>query len=303
MLALKLQEVTKHYGSIVALDKVSLTIEAGEIFALLGPNGAGKSTLIHCVTGLSTQSSGAITVFGYDTLQEFRTTRRLTGLVPQEVAFDSFFTPFETLMNQMGFMGIRPDARRVRELLELFSLADQRDSYLFHLSGGMKRRLLIAKALVHYPKLLFLDEPTAGVDVELRKELWTEVRKLAKAGTTIVLTTHYLEEAEQLADRIGIINHGQLFLVETRDKLISRYQNAYVTIVLNASLSELPNCLPIGTTRINDSTLVIPWNKDEPIQPLLNKVSSVGDIVTIDYTHTTLEDIFLDLVAAASKRV
>lgn len=220
---LRCSHVTKRYGDFTALKDLSLDVYEGEIFALLGPNGAGKSTLIHCITGLAKQSEGAIEVLGFDTLRDFRTTRRLVGVVPQEINYDPFFTPMESLMIQMGLMGAEPDRERVESLLRTFALDEKRDAYTRTLSGGMKRRLLVAKSLVHQPRLLFLDEPTAGVDVELRRELWQEVEDLRAAGTTIVLTTHYIEEAEQLADRIGIINKGELLLVEERQSLLERH--------------------------------------------------------------------------------
>ncbi|MEM9729752.1 MAG: ABC transporter ATP-binding protein [Myxococcota bacterium] len=220
---LRCSHVTKHYGSFTALEDLSLEVYEGEIFALLGPNGAGKSTLIHCITGMAKQSAGTIEVLGFDTIDDFRTTRRLVGLVPQEINYDPFFTPMESLMIQMGLMGVEPDRNRVEALLRTFALDDKRHAYTRTLSGGMKRRLLVAKSLVHQPRLLFLDEPTAGVDVELRRELWHEVEELRAAGTTIVLTTHYIEEAEQLADRIGIINKGELLLVEERESLLERH--------------------------------------------------------------------------------
>jgi len=220
---LRCRHVEKRYGKFTALEDLSLDVYEGEIFALLGPNGAGKSTLIHCITGLAKQSSGSIEVLGFDTLRDFRTTRRLVGLVPQEINYDPFFTPLESLMIQMGLMGVEPDRKRAESLLKTFSLHEKRDAYTRTLSGGMKRRLLVAKALVHEPRLLFLDEPTAGVDVELRRELWQEVEELRAAGTTIVLTTHYIEEAERLADRIGILHKGELLLVESRESLLERH--------------------------------------------------------------------------------
>ncbi len=220
---LRCNHVTKRYGDFTALEDLSLEVYEGEIFALLGPNGAGKSTLIHCITGVSKQSEGTIEVLGFDTLRDFRTTRRLVGLVPQEINYDPFFTPMESLMINMGLMGVEPNRERAEDLLRTFALEDKRDAYTRTLSGGMKRRLLIAKALVHQPRLLFLDEPTAGVDVELRRELWQEVEDLRAAGTTIVLTTHYIEEAERLADRIGVIHNGELLLVEGRESLLDRH--------------------------------------------------------------------------------
>jgi ABC-2 type transport system ATP-binding protein len=220
---LRCRHVTKRYGNFTALEDLSLEVYEGEIFALLGPNGAGKSTLIHCITGLAKQSHGSIEVLGFDTTHDFRTTRRLVGLVPQEINYDPFFTPLESLMIQMGLMGVEPNRDRAEGLLKAFALDDKRNAYSRTLSGGMKRRLLVAKALVHEPRLLFLDEPTAGVDVELRRELWQEVQELRAAGTTIVLTTHYIEEAEQLADRIGILHEGELLLVESRESLVDRH--------------------------------------------------------------------------------
>ena len=220
---LRCRHVGKRYGKFTALRDLSLEVYEGEIFALLGPNGAGKSTLIHCITGLAKQTQGSIEVLGFDTVDDFRTTRRLVGLVPQEINYDPFFTPIESLTIQMGLMGVKPSRERAEALLRTFSLDEKRDAYTRTLSGGMKRRLLVAKALVHEPRLLFLDEPTAGVDVELRRELWLEVEELRAAGTTIVLTTHYIEEAEKLADRIGVIHKGELLLVERRESLMERH--------------------------------------------------------------------------------
>ena len=221
---LSCQRVTKLYDGFPALHDFTLEVRKGEILALLGPNGAGKSTLIHCITGMARQTEGRIEVMGHDTVHDFRTTRRLVGLVPQEINYDPFFTPLESLMIQMGLMGVRPNRAKAEQLLKTFSLDEKRDAYTRTLSGGMKRRLLVAKSLVHDPKLLFLDEPTAGVDVELRRELWSEVRALREQGTTIVLTTHYIEEAEQLADRIGIVHRGQLLLLEDRHSLLTRHE-------------------------------------------------------------------------------
>lgn len=236
---LRCRQVTKRYGKFTALKDLSLEVYEGEIFALLGPNGAGKSSLIHCITGLAKQSEGSIDVMGFDTLRDFRATRRLVGLVPQEINYDPFFTPLESLMIQMGLMGVKPSRERAVELLKTFALDEKRDAYTRTLSGGMKRRLLVAKSLVHEPRLLFLDEPTAGVDVELRRELWQEVEALRTAGTTIVLTTHYIEEAENLADRIGILHKGELLLVESRESLLERHggrslEDIYVELIRKA---------------------------------------------------------------------
>jgi ABC-2 type transport system ATP-binding protein len=232
----QLRGLRKRYGELTALDGVDLDIRAGEIFGLLGPNGAGKTTLISIVAGLARATAGTAAVLGRDVVKDYRFTRRVVGLVPQEINFDPFFTVEEALHFQAGYFGLRlPDARVV-EILGALDLLQKRHVNARALSGGMKRRLLIAKALVHQPKVLFLDEPTAGVDVELRRALWNYVRLLRDRGTTVVLTTHYLEEAEALADRIGIIDHGRLLLVEEKAALLLRHggrtlEEVYVELV------------------------------------------------------------------------
>ena len=247
-LALSCHQVSKHYGSLQALQDFSLDVPQSEIFALLGPNGAGKSTLIHSITGLAIPSNGHIEVFGHDTQKDYRAARRLVGLMPQEVAIDPFFTPIETITNQMGFMGIKPSRDRAEELLATFHLSDHKHAYLRELSGGMKRRLLIAKALAHYPKLLFLDEPTAGVDIELRKDLWKEVVRLRDTGTTVFLTTHYLEEAEQLADRIGFIQGGKLLRCDRKSDLMAKFPGKSMDDIYLEIMHESPDKLQQGAT-------------------------------------------------------
>jgi ABC-type multidrug transport system ATPase subunit/ABC-type multidrug transport system permease subunit len=227
---LDIQSVTKSFGSLNAVDDVSLQVYPGEIFALLGPNGAGKTTLIGCISGLIQRFSGSITVDGFDVRKDYPVVRQLIGLVPQELNFDGFFKTRHVLEYQGGFFGNRQFRERSCQLLEDFSLSDKAESNSRWLSGGMKRRLMICKALTHHPALLFLDEPTAGVDVELRDELWDYVRRLREAGTTIVLTTHYLEEAEELADRIGVINNGKLVLLERRDDLLNHYGERWLEV-------------------------------------------------------------------------
>ncbi len=291
-----LQQVSKVFGDFRAVDGIDLKIEPGEIFALLGPNGAGKTTLISCIAGLAKQSSGTIEVFGYDTQKDFRKTRSLVGLVPQEVNFDPFFTPHESLMIQMGYMGVKPDAQWADKLLETFSLSDHRTAYTRHLSGGMKRRLLVAKALVHRPKLLFLDEPTAGVDVELRQELWQEVVRLREQGTTIILTTHYLEEAEQLADRIGVLSKGKLILVEERAQLMSRFSQSKVSLELSETIFGIPEGLPQGTELIDAKQLLVPWKEASELAEIIAKVQQLSVIKHCEIKQTRLEDIFVDLV-------
>jgi ABC-2 type transport system ATP-binding protein len=294
---LQLDAVTKRFGRFTAVDDVTLTVEPGEIFALLGPNGAGKTTLISCICGPARANQGTIRVFGHDVVRDFRTTRRLVGLVPQEVNFDPFFTPHEALMNQMGLMGCPPDSAWADRLLEVFALADRRDAYTRSLSGGMKRRLLVAKALVHRPKLLFLDEPTAGVDVELRKDLWVEVRRLRDQGTTIILTTHYLEEAEELADRIGVLRRGQLVVVEDRDQMMSRHRDNGVALTFARGL---PEAMPEGLLRAGERQARGRWTSPAELEALLARARAVGDVVDVQVEHTRLEDIFIDIVAEPS---
>src|SRR5438132_100343 len=241
--AVSLRGATKRFGSFTALDRVDLDIHCGEVFALLGPNGAGKTTLISLVAGTALASEGTVEVLGHDVVRDYRFTRRAVGLVPQEINFDPFFTVEETLRFQAGYFGMRLSDARIDEILGNLSLRDKRTANTRSLSGGMKRRLLIAKALVHDPPVLFLDEPTAGVDVELRRDLWAYVKRLASAGTTVVLTTHYLEEAEELADRIGVIKNGRLLVVEDKQELIARYSKRTVRLTLEQPLAALPLAL------------------------------------------------------------
>lgn len=299
--ALRCEQVVKRFGDFVAVDHVDLAVRPGEIFALLGPNGAGKTTLIHCVTGLARQTSGTIEVFGTDTRKDFRKTRKLVGLVPQEINFDPFFTPIESLEIQMGLMGVRPDRAYCEQLLATFRLTGHRHAYTRHLSGGMKRRLLVAKALVHRPKLLFLDEPTAGVDVELRKELWAEVLRLRDQGTTIILTTHYLEEAEQLADRIGVIHRGHIVITEDRDTLMRRHRRQSLHVTLTAPVENVPEGLPDDAELIDGRTLIVPWRYPEDLESALARIRRSAGILDITVEQSRLEDIFIDLVASADQ--
>ncbi len=238
---LEVKELVKRFGAITALDSVSLDIRAGEIFALLGPNGAGKTTLIGVVCGLVKKTSGGVKLFGIDLDRDPVAPKFQVGLVPQEINFDPFFTVAESLQIQLGYYGKPRDDARVAEVLAALKLEQKANSTTRALSGGMKRRLLIAKALVHRPRLVFLDEPTAGVDVELRRDLWAYVRRLKAEGTTIILTTHYLEEAEELADRVGIINEGKLLLVEEKMALIRRLGERKLEVRFSAPLGALPD--------------------------------------------------------------
>jgi ABC-2 type transport system ATP-binding protein len=237
---LEVEGLVKKFGAMTALDGVSLRIEAGEIFALLGPNGAGKTTLIGAACGLVRKTSGKISLFGIDLDQDSVTPRYRVGLVPQEINFDPFFTVRESLRIQQGYFGQKPDDARIDELLAALSLTEKAESQTRALSGGMKRRLLIGKALVHRPKLVFLDEPTAGVDVELRRDLWNYVRKLKAEGTTVVLTTHYLEEAQELADRVGVIDKGKLLLLEEKRALMQRLGHRRLVVRFSSRVSALP---------------------------------------------------------------
>ena len=237
---LEVDSLVKQYPKHRALDGVSLRIEAGEIFALLGPNGAGKTTLIGAVCGLVKKTSGSVKLFGTDLDHDAISPRFHVGLVPQEINFDPFFNVREMLRIQQGYFGQPRDDARIDEVLAAMALTDKADVPTRALSGGMKRRLLIAKALVHRPKLVFLDEPTAGVDVELRRDLWSYVRKLRSEGTTVVLTTHYLEEAEELADRVGIINKGKLLLLEEKSALMRRLGERVLTVRFSTPVSALP---------------------------------------------------------------
>jgi ABC-2 type transport system ATP-binding protein len=243
--ALHIEDLTKRYPTgVEALHNVSLDVEGGEFFGLLGPNGAGKSTLIHCTTGLAQPTSGRIQVFGHDAIDNYGEARQAVGLAPQELNLDWFLTVEETLDYHAGYFGMPKRERRARaeELLEIFSLKDKRDERTRTLSGGMKRRLILARALMHRPRLLILDEPTAGVDIELRLELWQYIQRINQEGTTILLTTHYLEEAEQLCDKIAFINDGEIVAQGTSDELAGRYgvanlEDAYLALVGRKELS------------------------------------------------------------------
>jgi ABC-2 type transport system ATP-binding protein len=305
---LSVRSVTKRYGELVAVDDVTLDIVPGEIFALLGPNGAGKTTLIGCITGMITKFDGSISVADYDVNDDYRVTRRLVGLVPQELNYDSFFTVREVLKFQGGYFGKRPDAERIDQLLEQFSLTDKADQNSRWLSGGMKRRLMICKALMHEPVLLFLDEPTAGVDVELREELWKYVRDLRDRGTTIVLTTHYIEEAEKLADRVGIINNGRLLRVAPRDELMEEFGTREVEVCLTQKVPDgfLANLTELDVEQVGPERLALVVDERDvhrqgasPVETLFRAVLDAN--LGIDYVEggrTSLEEIFRTVVDA-----
>lgn len=301
---LTIDGVTKRYGDLEAVSDVSLEIEPGEIFALLGPNGAGKTTLIGCITGLVTGFEGDIDVAGFDVIDDYRVTRRLVGLVPQELNYDAFFNVRDVLEIQGGYFGVKPDSGRVDELLDTFALEDKADANTRWLSGGMKRRLMICKALVHDPVLLFLDEPTAGVDVELREELWEYVRGLRDRGTTIVLTTHYIEEAEKLADRIGILHKGALRRVAPRDELMEEFGrhtlNVATTDALPDTILEHERLADLDIERSGDRRLLVDFTQgdeertaDRIVRTLIEQGATIASITS---EQSSLEEVFREVI-------
>ena len=298
VLAVETRDLGKRYPKVEALKGVSLAIEAGEIFALLGPNGAGKTTWISIVCGLCRPTSGSAFVLGHDVVGAPMSARRQVGLVPQEVNFDPFFTPREALRFQMGYYGVRPDEARILEVLTAVNLQDKADTNARELSGGMKRRLLIAKALVHHPRLVFLDEPTAGVDVALRRDLWNYVRRLRESGTTIVLTTHYLEEAEALADRVAVIDKGTLISLDRPSVLLARHGRKRVRVTLAIPLAELPpRLLDWGARLLEQGTVIDCPLPDEGLSELLSTLAAIGGISDIKTEQPTLEQVFLELTS------
>jgi ABC-2 type transport system ATP-binding protein len=291
--AVRLRGATKRYGNFTALDRVSLDIECGEVFALLGPNGAGKTTLISLVAGISLATEGTVEVLGHDVVRDYRFTRRAVGLVPQEINFDPFFTVAETLRFQAGYFGVRLSEEHLREILGNLSLLDKQNANTRSLSGGMKRRLLIAKALVHKPPVLFLDEPTAGVDVELRRDLWAYVKRLAAEGTTVVLTTHYLEEAEELAERIGVIRDGRLLVVEHKAQLLAHYGKRTVRLALEQPVREMS--IPGAQLVEGGAAVVLTPRVGESLAVALQAVSGLR-IADVQTHEPRLETVIIELL-------
>jgi ABC-2 type transport system ATP-binding protein len=299
--------LTKTYGaSFHALRNVDLEIDRGEIFALLGPNGAGKTTLIGAICGIINPTAGRIAVGGHDIIRDYRAARSLIGLVPQELATDSFETVWATVSFTRGLFGKRRDPAHLEKVLKDLSLWDKKDSMIVTLSGGMKRRVMIAKALSHEPSVLFLDEPTAGVDVELRKDMWEMVRSLRAAGVTIVLTTHYIEEAEEMADRIGVITRGEIILVERKAELMRKLGKKQLTLHLQKALDAIPPALAVYDLTLGadgrDLTYTYDTQSDRSgITGLLDDLAAAGiafnDLRT---AQSSLEDIFVDLVRRQS---
>jgi ABC-2 type transport system ATP-binding protein len=297
--AIRIDHLCKTYaGGKQALDDVSFDVPRGSIFGLLGPNGAGKSTLINILAGMVNKTSGSATIWGFDIDRNPRNAKASIGIVPQEIVFDAFFTPAETLELIAGLYGIPKAKRRTMELLRAVRLEDKAHAYSRTLSGGMKRRLLVAKAMVHSPPVLVLDEPTAGVDIELRQQLWDYVQELNRAGVTVVLTTHYLEEAEQLCDRIAIINHGRLIANKPTAELISMAREKVVAVTLDRDITELPAHPAFEKVeKEGDRALAITYNKDRAnAGDVLTAVQAMGlGIIDVSTREADLEDVFLNL--------
>jgi len=300
---IEIKDVEKIYASgNKALNKINLNIKEGEILALLGPNGAGKTTLISAVCGITVPTSGSINVDGYDVIKEYKSSRKLIGLVPQEIALEPFEKVINTVNYSRNLFGYPPDDNYIEELLKKLSLWGKRDSKIIELSGGMKRRVLIAKALSHNPKILFLDEPTAGVDVELRKDMWRVIKELKVQGVTIILTTHYIEEAEEIAERVAIINDGQILLTEEKDSLMKRMGTKKIEVIIKNKIEKIPNELSSFNLTISDNKQKIIFTYDQKrsdldILKILNFIKESGlDIIDIETTETSLEDIFVNLL-------
>jgi len=299
----RVRDLVKTYKTgFTALNGVSLDIRKGEIIALLGPNGAGKTTLISTICGIAVQTSGSVTVGGHDTRKEYRAARALIGLVPQEISLEPFEKVVNTVRFSRGLFGLPPDDAYLDDLLRQLSLHDKRDQKVVTLSGGMKRRVLIAKALSHQPQVLFLDEPTAGVDVELRKDMWEIVARLRAAGTTIILTTHYIEEAEAIADRIAVINKGEILLVEDKAALMTRMGQKELRIELDEPIAAIPDSLAqYGLERAKDGRGLLyryeTTGDRTGITRLLNDIQAAGlHMCDLQTRQSSLEEIFVGLV-------
>lgn len=302
---LELSGLTKVFpGGLKALDDVDLTIRKGEIFALLGPNGAGKTTLIGAVCGLVRPTSGTIHAFGHDLAKDWRSARSRIGLVPQELSTDMFEPVQRAVAYSRGLFGLSPDPARIEEILRSLSLWDKRDERIMALSGGMKRRVLIAKALAHEPDLLFLDEPTAGVDVELRKSMWQQIAAMRARGVTVILTTHYIEEAEEMADRVGIIRQGRILMVDEKEAMMARLGRTEAYVTLAAPLATLPPAIARYPVELQDDGLSICYRGGDgtgigraEVAQLTKALIAEGiDYVGLDIRESTLEDIFVSLL-------
>jgi ABC-2 type transport system ATP-binding protein len=299
---ISIRGVVKSYASgFQALKLVNLDIDKGEIFALLGPNGAGKTTLINIICGIVTASAGTVTADGHDIVRDYRAARSMIGLVPQELSTDAFETVWATVSFSRGLFGRAPNPKFIEGLLRDLSLLDKRNSKIMTLSGGMKRRVMIAKALSHEPQILFLDEPTAGVDVELRRDMWNLVRGLREKGVTIILTTHYIEEAEEMADRIGVINKGTLMLVEDKKELMKKLGKKQLTLHLQTPLRNIPAELQSWALELkadgNDLVYTVDGTDSVDISTLLKRLSELSIVIKdLQTQQSSLEDIFVNLV-------
>ena len=300
---LDIKNLNKTYaGGFEALKNVSLEIKPGEIFALLGPNGAGKTTLINIVCGIVSPTSGSARVRGHDIIDEYRSTRAIIGLVPQELPVETFESVWNTTSFSRGLFGRPPNPEHVEKVLRSLSLWDKKDARIMDLSGGMKRRVLIAKALAHEPDLLFLDEPTAGVDVELRQDMWNVVRELRESGVTVILTTHYIEEAEKMADRVGVINHGEIILMQDKETLMLELGRKQLFLCLNEPLGEIPPILSEHDLELSDdgNELVFTYDSKQErtgITKLMSELDDAGiTFHDLNTSQSSLEEIFVGLV-------
>ncbi len=300
---LEVNELRKTYATgFEALKGISLKVNKGEILALLGPNGAGKTSLISTICGITNPSSGSVVIDGYDISKNFRDARKLVGLVPQDITLEPFEKVANTINFSRGLFGKKKDDALTEKILTKLALWDKRDSRLMELSGGMKRRVLIAKALIHEPRLLFLDEPTASVDVELRQSMWNAVADLKKDGVTIILTTHYIEEAEAIADRVGIINKGELLLIEGKTSLMQKFGQKILKIELQKRLNQLPKEFSEENVKLSDDGLILTYiydtkQKKTGITKLLSNLSNSGiNLRDIQTDQSSLEEIFVNLV-------
>ena len=304
---IEVTNLSKTYASgFQALKGVNLNIRRGEILALLGPNGAGKTTLISTICGIANPSGGTVMVDGFDIIKDYRKTRSLIGLVPQELTTDAFETVWATVTFSRGLFGKPANPAYIEKVLKDLSLWDKKDSMIMALSGGMKRRVLIAKALSHEPSILFLDEPTAGVDVELRKDMWNVVRALQETGVTIILTTHYIEEAEAIADRVGVIHNGEIILIENKSELMSKLGKKQMILDLTESVNSIPPTLDKFGLDLSDDGKQLTYTYDTQaertgITTLLSALHSAGiSFNDLNTTQSSLEDIFVNLVSDAS---
>jgi ABC-2 type transport system ATP-binding protein len=301
--AISVSHLNKTYASgFQALKDINLDIQHGEIFALLGPNGAGKTTLISTICGIVQPTNGTVLVDGHNILSDYRAARTLIGLVPQELTTDAFETPPATMRFSRGLFGKAPDPAHIEKVLKQLSLWDKKDAKIRMLSGGMKRRLMIAKALAHEPQILFLDEPTAGVDVELRKDMWQLVRELRASGVTIILTTHYIEEAEEMADRVGVINHGEIILIENKAELMRKLGKKQLTLELRKPIDAVPVSLASYNLALAEDSKKLIYTYDTRsertgITALLDDLRHAGiEFKDLQTTQSSLEDIFVGLV-------